>query len=330
MPRTIVMGNPKYFSVVGGANPHTRNFFGMKKHADPELAREQWHSLAKALIAHGAEVLVIEPHQNLPGLVYPANAGFLFPLNGGNREKKTFYLSNLIATRALERNIYGEFVTGMGYETQDIQARFEGEADFFPAGELMMFTHGRIERQRFRFRIGIPPWKRIYGFRSEGAAYWELSHGLTLPTRQILPLTLCLETHYHGDTALCSFGPQRKFLLAYLPGLSEKSRKRLREHFGNRIVELSDQDAACYAANSFQIEHEGKLYLMMPEGVSGDLVMKISELGVEPILVNVSEFLKKGGGSVKCMILDIGPSEEQPQNPAAVAFRDSHKYTNLF
>jgi N-dimethylarginine dimethylaminohydrolase len=35
----------------------------------------------------------------------------------------------------------------------------------------------------------------------------------------------------------------------------------------------------------------------------------VRERGVEPVVVDVSEFLKKGGGSVKCMIGDLGPVE---------------------
>jgi hypothetical protein len=33
----------------------------------------------------------------------------------------------------------------------------------------------------------------------------------------------------------------------------------------------------------------------------------VRERGVDPVVVDVSEFLKKGGGSVKCMIGDLGP-----------------------
>ena len=44
----------------------------------------------------------------------------------------------------------------------------------------------------------------------------------------------------------------------------------------------------------------------MPAGVSDRLVGQVRERGVVPIQVDVSEFLKKGGGSVKCMIGDLG------------------------
>ena len=333
MPRTILMGDPTYFSVLGGANPHTRNVLGMRKAVDAERAKLQWHQLACTLVAHGVEVCVIEPHQGISGLVYPANAGFLFPLAREHADEqreiaKRFYLANLLPSRAAEREVYRPFIESMGYPPADVQARFEGEADFFPAGRYMLFTYGVVERQRFVPRLGLPPWKRIYGFRSDRRALDELRsyiHG-----RPILPIELRLEAHYHGDTVLCSFGPQREFLLAYLDGLTAASRQHLCQEFGHNLIPLSEHDAGIYAANSFQSDHDGKWYLFMPEGVSEELLRAVRERGVEPVLANVSEFLNKGGGSIKCMILDLGPTDEQPPDAAAVAFRAERSYSHLF
>jgi arginine dihydrolase len=326
------MGDPTHFSVLGGANPHTRTLLGLKKRVDADLARRQWHGLARALIAHGVELCVVEPHPGLTGLVYPANAGFLYPLgNGGPSQAdstRTFYLANLLPTRAAEREVYRPFIRSMGYQTIDIAARFEGEADFFPAGPCMIFTYGRVERQRFAPRLGFPPWHRIYGFRSERSALGELEPAVA--GRPILLLELCLEAYYHGDTVLCSFGPGREFLLAYLQGLTAPSGEKLRAQFGRNVLELSDQDAALYAANSFQVDFDGKLYLFMPAGVSDGLLREIRLRSVEPVLVDVSEFLAKGGGSIKCMILDLGPRDQQPSNPAAAGFRAERSYDRVY
>jgi len=333
MPRTILMGDPKHFGVHGGANPHTRNVLGIKRRVNSRIAYRQWQSLARALVNHGTEVCVIPAHPQLSGLVYPANAGFLYPLDsyGANRpssSEETFHLAHLLPTRAAEREVYRPFIQAMGFRTHDIQARFEGEADFFPAGPFMLFTHGVIERQRFAPRFGLPPWKRIYGFRSETAALDELR--IIISERPVLDLELCLEGHYHGDTVLCSFGAARQFLLAYMAGLTMKSRECLRQAFGNRLIELSEHDAALYAANSFQIDHGGRLYLFMPEGISNELINGIRTRSVEPVLINVSEFLAKGGGSIKCMILDLGPRDQQPSDPTATAFRAERSYERLF
>jgi hypothetical protein len=45
----------------------------------------------------------------------------------------------------------------------------------------------------------------------------------------------------------------------------------------------------------------------MPDGLSDRLLAQVRDRGVHPLTVDVSEFLKKGGGSVKCMIGDLGP-----------------------
>jgi len=327
------MGDPTYFSVLGGANPHTRNALGMRKAVDAGLARRQWHQLARTLIAHGVEVCVVEAHQGISGLVYPANAGFLYPLtrDSGTEQAqldKQFYLANLLPSRAAEREVYHPFIQSMGYPTVEVKERFEGEADFFPASRFMVFTYGAVERQRFVPRLGIPPWKRIYGFRSDRRALDELR--TVVRGRPVLPLELRLEAHYHGDTVLCSFGPKREFLIAYLDGLAPASRERVRQEFGPNLIALSEHDAALYAANAFQSDADGKIYLFMPEGVSDELLSAISSRAVEPVLVNVSEFLNKGGGSIKCMILDLGPSAEQPAEPSAVAFRAARSYSSLF
>lgn len=322
------MGDPLYFSVKGGANPHTRNILGLKKKVDPDRARCQWHTMARTLLAHGTEVLVVEPHELLPGLVYPANAGFLYALESIPAAWKVFHLANLLPTRAPEREVYRSFIQSLGFTTNEIEARFEGEADFFPAGGYMLFTHGPIERQRFVPTIGLPPWKRVYGFRSDDRALGEL--GQIAASAQILSLELCLEAHYHGDTVLCSFGPRSEFLLAYMDGLTRRSQEELQQAFGSNLIELQTADAALYAANSFQVDHNGKFYLFMPLGVGDALLRQIRERGVEPVLIDVSEFLAKGGGSIKCMILDLGPATEQPTGAEAASFRAQRSYGQLF
>ena len=268
MPRTILMGDPQYFSVKGGANPHTRNILGLKKRVDPDRARRQWHTMARTLLAHGAEVLVVEPHELLPGLVYPANAGFLYPREGIPAAWKVFHLANLLPSRAPERDVYRSFIRSLGFVTNEIEARFEGEADFFPAGAYMLFTHGPIERQRFVLTIGLPPWKRLYGFRSDDRAIGEL--GRIAAGAQILSLELCLEAHYHGDTVLCSFGPRREFVLAHMDGLTRQSGEELRNAFASNLVELQAADAALYAANSFSGRVSGQVLFVHAAGRWGN------------------------------------------------------------
>lgn len=297
MTRTVLMGDPTHFSVVGGANPHTRDKYGRKKSVDRALAIRQWSRMRDLLRELGVRVAVVPPHAAHPGLVYPANAGF--------RHGDLFVLSNLVPTRAGEQPLYRAVIEALGLRCTTIAARFEGEADLFPAGDLYLFTHGTIRRQRFVPRLGWPPWKRVYGFRSDPRALAEIE-ALGPLGKDVLQIELVDERYYHGDTCLCSFGPGREHLLAYTPVLHPRSAALLRERFGERLLELDDADAAIYAANSFALDLAGESLLVMPEGISPRLRDAVRERRVRVVSADVSEFHKKGGGSVKCMIGDLG------------------------
>jgi N-dimethylarginine dimethylaminohydrolase len=306
--RTVLMGDPAFFSVQGGANPHTRTRWGTRRSVDRVKAQAQWARLRDVLASLGVRVLVVPPDPKQPGLVYPANAGFLTDVDKEEPiAEKTFHLANLLPTRAGEKPHYRRVLEAAGFRCAELDPRFrmEGEADFFPVGERYLLTHGRIERQRFTPAWAWPPWRRVYGFRTDAAAE-PLLREIVKP-RDVLRLELVQEAHYHGDTALCAFGPGRRHLLAWRPALAPGGWERLEAAFPGALLPLSDEDAACYAANSFTLTQDGASHLVMPEGVSARLQAQVRERGVTPVVVDVSEFLAKGGGSVKCMIGDLGP-----------------------
>jgi N-dimethylarginine dimethylaminohydrolase len=296
---TVLMGDPTHFSVVGGANPHTRDRWGRRKRVDRALAIEQWQRLRALLHEQDLRVVVVPPDPRWPGLVYPANAGF--------RHGERFVLSNLTPTRAGEQPVYREVIEALGLPCATITRRFEGEADLFPAGKYLIQTHGAIRRQRFVPRLGLPPWRRVYGFRSDPAALAEIE-ALAPLEREVLRVELIDERYYHGDTCLCSFGREHEHLLAYLPALAPASAQRLRAAFGDRLIALGDADAAIYAANSFAFNRgpAATPHLIMPQGITGALERTIRDRAVTILKTDVSEFYKKGGGSVKCMIGDLG------------------------
>ena len=323
--RTVLMGDPTHFSVKGGANPHTRTRWGTRRRVDRALAIAQWQRLRDLLRELGIRVLVVPPDAAQPGLVYPANAGFMKEVDAEEPlASRRFTLANLLPTRAGEKAHYRRVLEGAGIPCSELDPsfRFEGEADFFPAGDLMLLTHGRVLRQRFVPALAIPPWKRVYGFRTDSAVEPVL-RGIVGPARPILRIELRLEAHYHGDTALCAFGPGRRFLLAWPPALEPGAMGRLRERFGGDLIEIGDADAARYAANSFAYTPSGgsESFLVAPAGLSDPLLGAIRERAVTPLPVDVSEFLKKGGGSVKCMIGDLGPltGRDEPEKQGGVA-----------
>ncbi len=305
--RCVLMGDPRHFSVKGGANPHTRTRWGTRRQVDRESAIRQWHGLHDTLVDLGIRVFVVPPDSDWPGSVYPANAGYALdvdaPMPAGDRR---YYLANLLPTRAGEKAQYRIALAEAGISPLDIDERFrfEGEADFFPAGDVHLLTHGRVQAQRFVPTWGIPPWKRVYGFRTDVGV--EPTLHSAIGDRPILRIPLTLEAHYHGDTVLCAFGPGRNHLLAYREGIEAQAWSALRDHFGDHLITLGIDDAQRYAANSFTYSTCTDSLLVMPDGISQRLKDQIRERGVTPIAVDVSEFLKKGGGSVKCMVGDLG------------------------
>ena len=313
--RWVLMGDPTHFSVKGGANPHTRTRWGLRRRVDRARAVAQWQRLRDLLRDLGLRVLVVPPDPAQPGLVYPANAGFMAEVDAeAPLASRRFFLSNLLPSRAGEKPHYRRVLEAAGIPCFELDPayRFEGEADFFPAGDLMLLTHGRVERQRFVPALAIPPWRRVYGFRTDARAL-PILQGIVGTGRRILSVALRLEAHYHGDTALCGCGPGRRLLLAYRAALEPGAMELLREHFQEDLIEIQDEDAARYAANSFTCTPAGgsESFLVMPAGVSERLLAQVRERGATPICVDVSEFLKKGGGSVKCMIGDLGPVAEE-------------------
>jgi N-dimethylarginine dimethylaminohydrolase len=311
------MGDPTHFSVKGGANPHTRTRWGTKRQVNRERAIAQWHALRDTLTDLGVHVLVVPPISDWPGSVYPANAGFMQNVDLPTPvSERRFYLANLLPTRAGEKPHYRKLLEAAGIQTLEIDETFrmEGEADFFPAGNIHLLTHGHLERQRFVPSWGIPPWKRVYGFRTDLHAQPLLQQ--TIGDRPLLRIELTLEAHYHGDTVLCAFGPGRKSLLAYREGITPTAWQTLHDHFKDQLIELSTEDAQHYAANSFTLTQGKDSALLMPAGVSNRLLDQIQDRGITPITIDVSEFLKKGGGSVKCMIGDLGVVvSESPSEP---------------
>lgn len=327
MSRAVLMGDPSHFHISGGANPFTRTWWGKKKSVDKKRAIEQWHFLADLLTQWEVQVFVLPPDAKNPGLVYPANAGFLSQLEEkGPIQKKSFVLSNLLPSRAGEMPVYRQFLKELGFSVVTIRNRFEGEAELFPIGSEFIFTYGGVVKQRFTPQVGLPPWKRIYGFRTERAALQELRP--FLGTQAVHDFELVEESHYHGDTVFCSFGENRENLLAYLEALAPESRARCTKIFGDRLIPLATRDAFHYAANSYQVRTAEGLVLLIPEGVSDKLLQTIEGRGVRPHPVNVSEFLKKGGGAIKCMIGDLGEliDEAAGLSPEVKAFRGKVVY----
>lgn len=148
----------------------------------------------------------------------------------------------------------------------------EGEGDFLAAGELILAGTG---------------------FRTEPAAHREAQEFFGRP---VVSLQLTDPRYYHLDTALAVLDDHT--IAYYPPALSPGSRQALRRLFPDAI-EASDHDAETFGLNAVSDGY----HVVLPAAAT-DLTRALRVRGYEPVPVELSEFLKAGGGA-KCCTLEI-------------------------
>lgn len=288
MKPSVLMTHPRHFTIKGGANPHTRNRDKSLKEVDQQVAIEQWNLYVDALIDAGLDVYIIDATPELSGMVFAANAGFLFDrLADRPSAQKTFFPSNFTAEhRAQEAQRFTEFMTAFGLNIGDYpdQWQWEGEADAFP-----LSTEQELS------------WAFTHGFRSDPEIGDWLENALL--DQQILTLKLVDPSYYHGDTALCDLGTG---CMAYLDAFDKESQKKLVDTFGDELFEIEEKDAKKFLGNSFYVEVDQERFLFCPSGVRKKTQKEIAKRGITVIPVDVSEFFGKGGGGPKCLVFNLG------------------------
>ncbi len=307
------MTDPRHFQIKGGANPHTRLADNSLKRVDIKNVWPQWHAYVDALLEGGVDVYVVDAAEDLTGMVFAANAGFL----QGRAEKKfsrdkVFYPSHfMVAHRRAESPVFASFMKNFGFTVAEYAEtmRFEGEADGYPIGRGKQLQ-----------------WVFTHGFRSDAVVGDWLENELV--KRPVLKLQLTDARYYHGDTLLCDLGGP---LMAWPGGFDETSRARLVETFGDRLLLLDDEEAATFVGNSFYVETTQGRLLYSPATILERTRARIEALGVRVVAVDIGEFFGKGGGGPKCMVFNLG---EVDRNEAELteeqrAFRKSRHVLSL-
>lgn len=295
MKPAVLMTDPRHFAIKGGANPHTRRPDNSLKVVEIERAWPQWHNYINQLLQRGVDVYIIDANADLTGMVFAANAGFLTGrLDDRAPADKEFFASHFTAKhRVGESDLFENFMENFGFTvgTYPDEWRFEGEADAFPVG--------RGDQKRWMF---------TWGYRSdENVADWLEGDVIGEPLTR---LKLTDPKYYHGDCLLCDLGGP---FLGWTGGLDEASSQRLRDQFPERLIEMSDKDAASFIGNSFYVETDSSKLLYAPSEISTGLRERIESEGIEVVPIDISEFFGKGGGGPKCMVFNLGPVD--PDDP---------------
>jgi N-dimethylarginine dimethylaminohydrolase len=264
-PRRYLMCPPEYFTVAYAINP----WMEVGRPIDTTLARRQWEALRRTYLDLGHSVQVIAPVPGLPDMVFAANGGLV--IDGTALSARFAH-----PERAAEGPAYLAWLRRAELRSA-IEAEHvnEGEGDFLVVGG----SHGIV-------LAGT-------GFRTAPAAHAEVQE---LFGRPVVSLRLVDPRFNHLDTALAVLD---EHTVAYYPeAFSPGSREVLRKLFPDALLADAD-DAVVLGLNAVS---DGR-HVVLAEQATG-LAEQLRERGYQPIGVDLSEFLKAGGGA-KCCTLEI-------------------------
>jgi N-dimethylarginine dimethylaminohydrolase len=232
---------------------------------DTALAMRQWERLRATFLGLGHAVQIITPEAGLPDMVFAANGACVV---GGRVLGARFRHQE----RAAEGPAYRRWFAERGYPVADPRAVNEGEGDLVFAGRAILAGHG---------------------FRTDPAVSDELAELFGLP---VISLRLVDPRFYHLDTALVVLDSETA---AYYPAaFDDEGRAALASHFAT-LIEAKDEDAEVLGLNAVS---DGR-HVVLPAQAVG-LAAQLAQAGFEPVGVDLSEFLKAGGGP-KCCTLEL-------------------------
>jgi ornithine--oxo-acid transaminase len=258
---------------------------------DRERAQRQWEALAATLRDAGAEIEVLDPVAGLPDLVFTANLGLV--------DGAAFIPARMRhAERQGEPPHAEAWFAAHDYEIRHLGDGLvqEGAGDALPFGATLVAGHRT---------------------RSSAGAYAELAR---LVAGRIVPLELVDARLYHLDIAFC---PLTATSALVAPGAFDEDGRRLLGELVPDPIWLTEPETQAFCANAVVVGHT----VVMP-ACTPRLELELHERGLEPVVVDVSEFLKSGGGP-RCLTLalDVRLGHE---DAAAVADRHTaHNYHPL-
>lgn len=247
---------------------------------DRHRAERQWDALVEVLMAAGAAIELLDPAPGLPDLVFTANLGLV---NG-----EVFLPSRMRHPQRRPEAGHAEpWFRSRGYEVRSLapDVIHEGAGDALPfAGSL----------------VGG------YRTRSSASAYVDLAR---LVRSRILPVELVDERFYHLDLVFCPLDTRSAMVAT---GAIDPEGGQVLGRLVSDLVELSDDEAAQFCANSIVIGST----IVMP-ACPPRLERELRVRGFEPEVVDVSEFLKAGGGP-RCLTLALDVRlDDQPDGVPA-------------
>jgi len=271
-PRRYLMCPPEFFDVSYSINAWMNPAVAV----DAPLAQRQWHQLVEAYVRAGHTVELARPTPGLPDMVFAANSGLVI-------DGKVLCARFRHAERHGESMPFHDWFRANDFTDVALPDHVnEGEGDFLVVGDMILAG---------------------YGFRSTLDSHTEVAAFFDRP---VVSLELVDPRFYHLDTALAVLDDGDRHgvgaEIMYFPGaFTDESLRKLEQLFPDAI-RASEADALAFGLNATS---DGR-HVFLATGAA-PLADQLRERGYEPVLVDVAELTKAGGG-IKCCTLELRPA----------------------
>jgi N-dimethylarginine dimethylaminohydrolase len=263
--RRYLMCPPTHFGVLYEINPWMHREVAV----DRDLAHEQWEGLVRTLREAGAEVVTMDPHPDWPDMVFTANAGLLSTTT--NQFVPSHFRN---PERQGETPIFDAWFSERGYDVDRLpdELDHEGAGDALPFGDVLVSG---------------------YRWRSDAASHAVVSKLLGVAVRSV---ELVDERYYHLDITFCPLDDRRAMVV---PDAWDHYGLRVMKELVAEPLVLEPEEAAVFHANSVVVGTT----IVMP-ACSARVGRQLEAWGFTPVVADVGEFLKAGGG-VRCLTLSL-------------------------
>jgi N-dimethylarginine dimethylaminohydrolase len=263
-PRHYLLCPPRHFEVSYSINA----WMDPGRPVDTTRAMVQWQELADTLLNLGHKVDLVDPVPGLPDMVFAANAATVI-------DGQALVARFRNPERTGETEPYLEWFRSHGFPDAIVATMVnEGEGDLLVTDERILAGHG---------------------FRTEDGAHSEVQRYFGRP---VVSLELVDPRFYHLDTALAVLDEQSGEIMYYPSAFSQRSQETLAELYPDAILATED-DAIVLGLNAVSDGHNA----LLPTAATS-LAARVRERGFRVTTLDLSEFLKSGGG-IKCCTLEI-------------------------
>lgn len=275
MFRRVLFCPPDHYEVREVKNP----WMNGDSPVDRVLARQQWEQVRSSFSSAGLELAAIEPAPGLEDMVFVANQVFVGRTPGG----ELFIVPSRMGhpSRQPEVQHFVGWFRDRGYRVIDLG--LSGDQYLEGHGDLLWHADGS------RIWAG-------YGFRSSRSGVEKFAAAMDSLDLEVLPLELVDERFYHLDTCLAPLTADA--ILIYPGAFSPAAFERIQENC-LRVYEVSAEDALGFVCNGVAAGDRFITPHLTPR-----LANALEREGLEPVVVDTSEF-QKSGGSVCCLKLFV-------------------------